>query len=220
MCRFLIVKSEEKIKPENFLKEFANLCEKSKTPDGDWQGDGWGIAFLDEKKDWQIKKSLSPIWEETENFSQIPQTKLFLVHARSAHSKYPKKIDYNQPYVKENLAFVFNGFLRQVKLPFFVEGEIGAQKIFSLILKFFKKFSLAESLKLTKEILKENSQEIENLNIGICDKEKIAVLCFYQKFPEYSTLHYGDFQNIKIICSENLKSFPLGKMENEKIEVF
>ncbi|MBI3954995.1 hypothetical protein HY338_01010, partial [Candidatus Gottesmanbacteria bacterium] len=44
MCRFLLVRSKIKIKPEKLLQDFAGMCQKSRAPDGDWQGDGWGIA--------------------------------------------------------------------------------------------------------------------------------------------------------------------------------
>jgi len=39
---------------------------------------------------------------------------------------------------KENLVFVFNGFLKKVFLPYNLDEKIGDQKIFNLILKIKK----------------------------------------------------------------------------------
>ena len=75
MCRFLLVKYKKKLKPEKLIKDFALMCEKSRAPDGDWQGDGWGIAWQ-EKKSWKLHKSLSPVWEDQDKFISIPQTNL------------------------------------------------------------------------------------------------------------------------------------------------
>ena len=65
MCRFLLAKSDEKIKPERLLTSFASMCEKSRTPDKDRQGDGWGIAYKyqiskSKKQKWILKKTAFP----------------------------------------------------------------------------------------------------------------------------------------------------------------
>ena len=45
MCRFLLAKSENPIKPKTILEQFSIMAQKNKTYDGDWQGDGWGFSW-------------------------------------------------------------------------------------------------------------------------------------------------------------------------------
>src|SRR3990172_821723 len=123
MCRFLLVKSKEIVKPEKLLKEFALMCQKSHAPDGDWQGDGWGIAWQ-EKGTWKLNKSLLPVWEDQNKFASIPPTKLFVV---------------------------FNGMIRGVQIPRVLEGQIGAQKIFSFLREEIKNNNVKNSLKILDE---------------------------------------------------------------------
>src|SRR3989339_1821617 len=100
MCRFLLVKSKNKIKPEKLLTKFSKMVEKSRAYDGDWQGDGWGISWLDKNNNWQVKKSLQPIWKEEVEFNKFPPTKIFCIHARSASfAKHKGIIKYNEPFI-------------------------------------------------------------------------------------------------------------------------
>ena len=141
MCRFLLIRSQRGIKPEGLLSDFASMCQESRTPDGGWQGDGWGIAIkyqiLNSKKQkWISKKYLEPIWKDQDLFDQFPETNICAVHARSAgFPKHKGILEYNQPYIQDELCFVFNGMIRGVTLPRQLEGEIGAQKIFSFLLQ-------------------------------------------------------------------------------------
>src|SRR3989344_4992469 len=145
MCRFLLVKSKKLIKPQKLLLQFAQMAKKSRALDGDWQGDGWGVAYKNQK--WEIHKSLNPIWQDENTFNKFPKTDLFLVHARSA--SFPKDrgvIEFNQPFIYKNYAFVFNGLLRGVRLPMKVSGRIGAEKIWFLLKKYLGRYPTAEAL--------------------------------------------------------------------------
>ena len=83
---------------------------------------------------WQVQHSLAPIWTETDAVQHLPLTRHLLVHARSASFAHHKgNIAYSQPYVCGPYAFVFNGFLKGVRLPRRVPGAIGAEKIWSLV---------------------------------------------------------------------------------------
>jgi len=114
------------------------MCQRSHAPDGDWQGDGWGVAWQIDKS-WKIHKSLSPIWEDLDKFSTIPQTNLFIVHARSAgFPQHKNTLEFNQPYLHNNLCFVFNGMIRGVKIQRVLGGKIGAQKVFSFLIEEMK----------------------------------------------------------------------------------
>jgi len=204
MCRFLLVKSKNLIKPKNLLTQFAKMAKKSKAYDGDWQGDGWGISFVDSKNNWQCHKSLSPIWEDLNIFTAFPKTKTFVVHARSASFPNQKgNITFNQPFINGKYSFVFNGLLKGVRLPN-IPGNIGAEKIWYLLKQELKENNLKEALKKTKELLLKNSKEIFALNIGLATPKKIYSLCFFTKYPKYYQLRSFKNQDIEIICSESL----------------
>lgn len=204
MCRFLLVKSQKAISPKNLLTQFAIMAKKSKAYDGDWQGDGWGISFLDSKNNWKCQKSLSPIWQDIRTFDTFPSIKTFVVHARSASFPNHKgNITYNQPYIDEKYSFVFNGLLKGVRL-LNIPGNIGAEKIWSLLKKELKRNTPKEALEKTKELLTKNSKEIFALNIGLATPEKIYSLCYFTKYQKYYQLHSFKNQDIEIVCSEPL----------------
>src|SRR3989338_688548 len=106
MCRFLLVKSKKPINPQRLLKSFALMAKKSKAYDGDWQGDGWGIAWMVNKK-WNIIKSLYPIWKDEHKFFDFPSTTIFAVHARSASfPQHKNNLEYNQHFINDSTVFV------------------------------------------------------------------------------------------------------------------
>lgn len=220
MCRFLMVKSKNPIKLGKLLTEFAEACRKSRTPDGDWQGDGWGISYLSYNSQWIVKKSLHPIWEEKNVFKSIPKSRYLLVHARS--SSFPNqrnKIEYNQPFVFGKYSFVFNGLIRGVSLPIKIKGEIGSQKIWNLLLGLLEDNSPKKSLILLKDKILKNSKIVHALNIGICDMENLYAFCFYNFEPDYYSLHYFSSQSLFIISSEPLSGLKFKKMRAEELIV-
>ena len=206
MCRFLLVKSKKPLKPKELLIKFAEMARKSRADDGDRQDDGWGMAWVDNQKQWQLKKSLFPIWKKVNSFDNFPSTKIFVVHARSA--SFPKDkgiLAYNQPYIDGEYSFVFNGLLRRVSLPK-VPGDIGAEKIWYLLKRELKKNNVHHALEKTKKLLLENSKEIVAFNIGLAtSKGKIYSSCYFTKHPEYYQLHTLKNQSLETICSEVLK---------------
>ncbi len=213
MCRFLLVRSKNKIKPETLLDQFAQMCEKSHAPDGDWQGDGWGIAIKSQKskvksKKWDIYKSLKPIWEEKDKFQEFEEINSFVVHARS--SGFPQhrgNIEFNQPYISDGLCFVFNGMIKGVKVGRILEGKIGAQKIFSLILQEQKNKSMGEVLKFTDKLLLDNSTKIYGMNIGVVQNDKFYVLCEYEENADYFGIRYYQDDLLSIVCSEPIGNY-------------
>lgn len=186
----------------SLIADFAERTQKSKSPDGDWQGDGWGICWLDKDGNWSLYKSLLSIWEDHAVFSQIPPTKYLLIHARSASFPGDKdNINYNQPYSDEKYAFVFNGLLKNVKMPFSLEGKIGAQKIWSLLKKFLSHENPQSALIKLQDTLLKYSASTCALNIGLCDKENIFSINLYEAYPDYYQLYYYSVQDISIISS-------------------
>ncbi len=214
MCRFLLVRSEKKIKPQKLLSQFASMCQKSRAPDGDWQGDGWGMAYKTQNsklktQNWQIHKSLKPIWEERDKFGQFEETNVFVAHARSAgFPQHKGNIAFNQPFIDNDLCFVFNGLIRGVTVQRKLKGEIGAQKIFSLILEELGSSKPDEVLKTVDKLIVANSKKITGMNIGLARNNKFYLLCEYDGNASYFAVRYFQNNDLTIVCSE-----PIGKYE-------
>jgi len=205
MCRFLLCKSKQSVDPRKVLESFAKMAKLSKAYDGDWQGDGWGFSWLENNK-WQKYSSLKPIWQEIEKFSSFPKSNIFSIHARSASfPQHKNNIEYNQPYVNESYSYVFNGLLKGVTLS--IPGDIGAQKIWSLLNVYLKEINLTQSMYKSIDILKKNSRNIQALNIGIAGKNTISAYCHYTTHPSYYALQYSNNSDVKIICSELIDGF-------------
>ena len=135
MCRFLLLASPMLCDMRPYVMQFAQMCQHSTGLHGEgWQGDGWGVAWRDDREAWQVQHSVAPIWTEIDTVQHLPPIRHLLVHARSASFAHHKgNIAYSQPYVCAPYAFVFNGFLKGVRLPRRVPGAIGAEKIWSLV---------------------------------------------------------------------------------------
>ena len=111
MCRFLLARFHEPIQPEGLLKAFSDMSEKSKALDGDWQGDGYGIAWIDPVLGWERRTSLAPVWQETDHFKDVPATRTLVAHARAASFAHHKGvIEFNQPYLFDRYAFVLTDY--------------------------------------------------------------------------------------------------------------
>ncbi len=206
MCRFLLVRSSQKVKPAKLLKEFAGMCEGSHAPDGDWQGDGWGIAV--KVQSWEVYKSLRPIWEEQNKFHDFPETNIIEVHARSAgFPEHKGVLAYNQPYVRDDVAYVFNGMVRGVSLPVKLDGAIGAQKIFSLISGCVQDKAPDQILPYVRDLIRKNARKVEGMNIGLVLGGTLYALCDYENNPDYFSLRYYADEKFSMICSEPIGSY-------------
>lgn len=205
MCRFLLAKSENDLPVQDLLNDFAGMCEKSRAPDGDRQGDGWGAAWL-EKDRWQQIKSLNPIWEDKKEFSNVPPAKIIAVHARSASFPNQKGvIEYNQPFIENGLCFVFNGLIEGVRISPPPEGKIGAQKIFSL-------FQKLKDLELLFNTVRKNSRKIKGMNVGVIQNGKIYAMSTFSENLAYFTLYYSQDKERALISSE-----PFGNSNWQKL---
>src|SRR3989344_1905586 len=220
MCRFLIVKSKNKINPKELLKSFALACQKSVAPDGELQKDGYGIAWYDSKI-WQLKKSLAPIWEEQDSFERIPETNILIAHARGAgFDKDRGCIDFNEPFIEGKLCFVFNGIIRGVSIKRKLEGKIGSQKLFSLIKAEFKDKNSDDVLKFVNKIILSNSEKIEGMNIGLVKDGEISALCQYYDNKDYYSLQYYQNKNLTIVSSEAFGGFDWKQFKKGEVKTF
>lgn len=225
MCRFILVKSKEKISSHEIHKAFAQMSRKSRALDDDWQGDGWGISYLDENNEWQIYKSLRPVWDEYELpiTKDLPKTNIFTIHARSA--SFPSERDYiefNQPFGNDDYTFVSNVKISKVRLSKPVAGKTGSQKLWNLLKKDLQNGEV-EGLNNLQNFIKKVAGNIGALNIGVASKNSISALCLYGKNdikPDYHKLVYSQTNDISIICSEPIEGFEFEGFENGEVKKF
>lgn len=209
MCRFLIINSQKPVNIADYLPDFAKMCQTSERN----QADGWGIAWPT-KDGWQTEKFLSPIWETSEKFSSFPQSKVFFVHARgSSFKKHQGNVDFNQPFVNGKNIFVFNGFLNSVKLPENLEGQIGSQRIFNLLLKNNQEGPASASVK-ARMVLEDHSNLIEGLNYAFSDGANTTVVCRYLENPDYYAVRYYADQEKEIVSSYDFGKLNFKKLNN------
>lgn len=217
MCRFLLARSHQPLDSQSLLHEFATMCEHSRAPDGGWQGDGWGVAWQGDHG-WQVKKSLSPIWQEREMFFAIPPTKLLVVHARSAgFPQHKGVIEFNQPYVGNDMCFVFNGMLRGVSVSLTLDGTIGAQKIFSFLLHEIVAKGGIETLRVLHTTIKAHARRIDGMNVGFVQGGRFFALCEYADNEEYFSVRYHQDPRITLLCSAPLPGYAWKKMRKGEV---
>lgn len=202
------------------LSEFATMCERSPAPDGDWQGDGWGVAWQGDDG-WQVKKSLSPIWQERHMFVTVPPTKMLVAHARSAgFPQHKGNIEFNQPYTEGGVCFVFNGMLRGVSIPIKLEGVIGAQKIFSFLRHEVAKKTGDEALRALAATAKAHTRHIVGMNVGLVRGDRLFALCDYTDNEEYFSVRYYQDSCLTLLCSAPLRPYVWKKMKRGEILAF
>ncbi len=205
MCRFLMVMSSERLNPGPWLDEFAVMAEKSRASNGDRQGDGWGVAWLTSGGEWECRKSLLPIWKEKEFFPEVPPSRSFLVHARSASFKHQiGDIGHIQPFHERPFAFVFNGYLHGVSLPEAAGGGIGSQRIWRLLLRSLRQAPPETSLRSLADLLVSHCRRVQALNVGLCDSSSLYAFSRFSQDPEYYTLYAHRSMSLRMISSEPL----------------
>lgn len=205
MCRFLMAKSPAPISPGILLRDFADMAEKSRAPDGDRQADGWGAAWLDESGAWRSRTSTTPIWDDRPAFASVPASPILLVHARSASFPGQKGVlAYNQPYASGSWAFVFNGLLQGVSLPRPVPGDIGAQKIWALLSERLAGASAESALAGVVGLLERHSRRLQGLNLGLCDRRNFYAFCRFEGEGTYYQLYGHRSPGLSLVCSEPL----------------
>lgn len=212
MCRLLFVKSEHEFEIEFHLNKFAEVCKLSK----EFQGHGWGCAYLDNENNWQYYKNINPIWED--DFSNFPKSIRLIVHARSAFEDKDIFIENNMPFYDNNFIFIFNGELRGVKIN--AEGRIGAEKIFNFI-KRFHNDDMKSAMEKSINIIVNRSKYIRAMNIIIIDKINGYVSSLFNEDQDYFQMSYKKLNDELIICSQNyIGEDYWTKISNKSIEVF
>lgn len=217
MCRFLLAKSNLPLNSSELLVQFSNMAEQSRAPDGDRQADGWGIMWMENHK-WQEYKSLKPVWESTAIFAKIPKSNLLAIHVRSASFPDQKGIiEYNQPYIHDDLCFVFNGVITGVKIDRPLKGSIGAQKIFSLIEEELQEKSPVKALHYLDQFLLHHAKLVNGLNVGLVNDNSLYALCEYEDNSDYFGLKYYTDDSVSLICSEKIGPYAWKTMKKREV---
>lgn len=194
MCRLLYINSKQEFLIEEYLRSFADAARTSP----EYQGDGWGIAFLQNSR-WKHYKNIKPIWED--DLAQFGKTNRLITHARSAFKNEGISIENNMPFYDDRYIFVFNGELRGVKVK--EQGRIGAEKIFNFI-KRFDKGNIFSAIAKATEILSKKSTYVKAMNFVITDENAAYVYSQHNENKNYFTLHKKINNSIIIVCSTPL----------------
>jgi predicted glutamine amidotransferase len=193
MCRLLYVRNSSAFSVSEHLLNFAKIARNSP----EYQGHGWGCCYLLNNQ-WQIYKNIKPVWED--DLSPFGETTVLLAHARSAFRDQDIGIEFNMPYIKEDIVFIFNGELHGVKIN--EQGRIGAEKIFNFLLRFYRD-DMISALQKGTEIIEKRSRYIKAMNIIIADRNHAWIVSQFNEKPEYFTMQYKNYQNGLIICSDS-----------------
>jgi glutamine amidotransferase len=191
VCRLLTIKSDTPFAITPHLKKFAEIAKNSK----EYQGHGWGCAYLDVSAGWKFYKNINPVWQD--DFNRFGETSLFVAHARSAFEDRDIVIENNMPFFDGRTVFIFNGELRGVKIR--EEGRIGAEKIFNYIRR-FDRGDTRQALVKAVDIIKKRTRTIRGMNIIMVNDEGIFVSSHFTADEAYFTMRYRESQEL-IICS-------------------
>lgn len=211
MCRILLVQSETAFSIAEQLQPFAELSQNSR----EFQGHGWGCSWLPEPSDspvvehstptsnanfdrkWHHYRNINPIWGC--DLTDFGQTKILLVHARSAFRDEGIAIENNMPFSDGDSVFIFNGELRGVKIK--SEGRIGAEKIYNYVRRMDKGDKQAALAKAVS-IIEKRTSYIRAMNIIFSDGETSVVSSTYSETPGYFQMHRSVKNGLTRVCSK------------------
>ena len=192
MCRLLAVRDADPFAIPGQLRALAAIARHSR----EFQGDGWGCAWWDGQT-WQRYRSLTPIWED--QLDQFGETRLLLAHARSAFRNEGIAVENNMPFIEDEVAFVFNGELRGVRLT--APGRIGAEKLFHT----FRRLGAARdtaALRRAVDVVVRRTAYVRAMNLVMADGGGFRVVSRFNEDPDYFTMHLKREGTRLAICSE------------------
>jgi glutamine amidotransferase len=198
MCRILYARADVPFSIGDLLQPFASMSQASR----EYQGHGWGCAWRDDNG-WQQYHDIRPIWED--DLRQFGQTRLLLVHARSAFRDEGIAVENNMPFSDGESVFVFNGELRGVRIK--SEGRIGAEKIYNYIRRFDKGDKYAATQRAV-DIIHKRSAYVRAMNLVLSDGEQSILSTSYSEDPEYFQVYRKRDNGLDLVCSRPLDDRP------------
>lgn len=194
MCRLLLLYRSEGVDPNVHLPAFRELSRNSR----EYQGDGWGCAWLDEDRQWQLHHDIRPVWEDTDTV--FPSTPLFIAHARGAFRNEGIVVENNMPFSDGDNVFAFNGELRGVRIK--EAGRIGAEKIFNYI-KRFDRGDMGEAVARGVDIIQKRTRYVRAMNFFLASRDSVQVCSLFNEEPDYFQLREAEIDGVRVVCSDS-----------------
>lgn len=212
MCRLLLLVRPEGVDPNPHLDAFRDLSRNSR----EYQGHGWGCAWLDEDRQWRLYHDIRPVWEDTE--AAFPRTPLFLAHARSAFRDEGIAIENNMPFSDGENVFVFNGELRGVRIR--ERGRIGAEKIFNYI-KRFDKGDLGAAVERGVDVIKKRTRYVRAMNFFLANRRYVHIYSVFNEEPDYFQLREAEMAGVRVVCSEKYleQEYSWREIPNDTVQI-
>jgi len=192
MCRLLYARSERPFDIGALLAPFAELSQHSR----EFQGHGWGCAWREDGA-WRQHHDIRPIWED--DLDRFGETRLLLVHARSAFRDEGIVVENNMPFSDGESIFIFNGELRGVRIQ--SEGRIGAEKIYNYIRRFDRGDKL-EATQRAVDIIHRRSAYVRAMNLILSNGDESVLSTGFGEDPEYFGMHQKRTDDLHLVCSE------------------
>lgn len=193
MCRLLLLHHPDGVEPAPHLEAFRHLSRHSK----EYQGHGWGCAWLDGTGGWRFHHDIRPVWEDTSPV--FPRTRLFIAHARSAFRDEGIAIENNMPFGDGERVFAFNGELRGVRIK--ESGRIGAEKIFNYI-KRFDRDDLGEAVERGVDVIQKRTRYVRAMNFFLASRKEVYACCLFNEEPDYFQLWQSTMDGVQVVCSD------------------
>jgi len=194
MCRLLLLYRPEGVDPNGHLPAFRELSRNSR----EYQGHGWGCAWLDGDQQWRLHHDIRPVWEDTQPV--FPVTPLFIAHARGAFRDEGIAVENNMPFSDGENVFAFNGELRGVRIR--AAGRIGAEKIFNHI-KRFDRGDMGEAVARGVEVIQKRTRYVRAMNFFLANRNAVYIYSLFNEEPDYFQLRETEMDETKVICSDS-----------------
>ncbi|MEM7194482.1 MAG: hypothetical protein AAF402_06000 [Pseudomonadota bacterium] len=192
MCRILLLDDPSGVDPNQWMHHFRHISQNSR----EFQGHGWGCAWLNDRDEWQIYRDIRPVWEDLK--SDFPQTRRFLAHARSAFRDEGIVVENNMPFSDGDNVFIFNGELRGVRIK--ADGRIGAEKIFNYIRRLHKG-DWTDTVTRATYIIDKRTRYIRAMNFFLASRDDVQICSWFNEEAEYFQLQRTRSDTTQIICS-------------------
>ncbi|MDE2752778.1 MAG: hypothetical protein OXI83_09405 [Gemmatimonadota bacterium] len=198
MCRLLCVRSDEGFEMEEHLAALAHIARHSE----EYQGHGWGCAWLNDEGRWRLHHDIAPIWEDTARPSG--HTTLLVAHARSAFRDEGIRVENNMPFSDGERVFAFNGELHGVRIR--ERGRIGAEKVFNFV-KRFDRGDFRQALERGLDAIERRTRYLRAANLVVADTaRRVHYASRFRENPAYFQMHTARKGAAYVLCSEPYRS--------------
>jgi glutamine amidotransferase len=170
---------------------------------------------LDASSDWKFYRNIHPVWQD--DLNQFDETRLLVVHARSAFEDKDIVVENNMPFFDGRTVYIFNGELRGVKIR--EQGRIGAEKIFNYIRR-FDQGDTRQALVKAVGIIRKRTRYIRGMNIIMVNDKGIFVSSYFTEDQDYFTLRYREGRELVICSAPYPAEKNWRKIANESVRVW